>query len=278
MKFGVAMFPTDYAISVVELGRAVEERGFESLWFPEHTHIPSSRRTPYPGGGELPREYSHTLDPFAALSAVAAVTTTLKLATGICLVIERDTILLAKEVATVDHISGGRFLFGIGGGWNLEEMENHGTDPERRWKLLREQIAALKLIWSEDEAEYHGRYVNFDKIWSWPKPVQQPHPPIIVGGDGPHTLQRVVEYGDEWMPIGRPGGAPLPEKIGRLNEMAKARGRGPIPVSIFGVRPDPAAIERLHEAGVTRCIFSLPPAPAETVLPLLDRFAEAMKG
>jgi probable F420-dependent oxidoreductase len=278
MKFGVAMFPTDYAISVVELGRAVEERGFESLWFPEHTHIPSSRRTPYPGGGELPREYSHTLDPFAALRAVAAVTTTLKLATGICLVIERDTILLAKEVATVDHISGGRFLFGIGGGWNLEEMENHGTDPETRWKLLREQIAALKLIWSEDEAEYHGRYVNFDKIWSWPKPVQQPHPPIIVGGDGPHTLQRVVEYGDEWMPIGRPGGAPLPEKIGRLNEMAKARGRGPIPVSIFGVRPDPAAIERLHEAGVTRCIFSLPPAPAETVLPLLDRFAEAMKG
>ena len=274
MRFGVEMFPTDYAMPVTDLARAVEERGFESLWFPEHTHIPTSRLSPWPGGAELPKEYSHTLDPFAAFGAAAAVTTTLRLGTGICLVIERDPIVLAKEVATVDFISGGRFLFGIGGGWNREEMENHGTDPTRRWGLLRERIAAMKQIWTQDEAEYHGRHVNFDKVWSWPKPVQRPHPPIIVGGDGPNTLQRVVDYGDEWMPIGgRPGGAPLQEKIATLNRMAAEKGRGPIPVGLFGVRPDPEAIDRFRQMGVSRCIFGLPSAPAETVLPLLDRYA-----
>jgi probable F420-dependent oxidoreductase len=274
MRFGVEMFPTDYSMPVTDLARAVEERGFESLWFPEHTHIPTSRLSPWPGGAELPTEYSHTLDPFAAFGAAAAVTTNLRLGTGICLVIERDPIVLAKEVATVDFISGGRFLFGIGGGWNREEMENHGTDPTKRWGLLRERIGAMKQIWTQDEAEYHGRYVNFDKVWSWPKPVQRPHPPIIVGGDGPNTLQRVVDYGDEWMPIGgRPAGAPLEEKIATLNRMAAEKGRGPIPVGLFGVRPDAAAIDRFRQMGVSRCIFGLPSAPAETVLPLLDRFA-----
>jgi probable F420-dependent oxidoreductase len=276
MKFGVEMFPTDYSISVTDLGRAVEEAGFESIFFPEHTHIPSSRRSPWPGGAELPREYSHTLDPFVALGAVAAVTSTLKLGTGICLVIERDPIVLAKEVASLDHLSGGRVLFGIGGGWNLEEMENHGTKPSLRWKILRERILAMKRIWAEDEAEYHGEFVDFDPIWSWPKPVQQPHPPIIVGGNGPRTLDRVIEYGDEWMPIGGRG-QDLAERIEQLQGMAAEANRGPIPITIFGVRPDPAVVEHYQSIGVTRCVFPLPSAPAETVLPLLQRSAEVAR-
>lgn len=275
MKFGVMMFPTDYSIGLVELGQAAEGQGFESLWVPEHTHIPASRRSPWPGGAELPREYSHTLDPFVGLAAVAATTSTLKLGTGICLVIEHDPIVLAKEVASLDHLSGGRFLFGIGGGWNEEEMENHGTPPAKRWKILRERIMAMKRIWTEDEAEFHGEYVNFDPIWSWPKPVQRPHPPIVIGGAGPHTLERVIEYGDEWMPIGGRTGAVLEEKIGELNRMAEAAGRGPIPVSVFGVPPSASAIERYQAMGVSRCIFGLPPAPADEVLPLLARCAEA---
>ena len=168
MKFGIYIFPTDYSAGPAQIGRAVEERGFESLFFPEHTHIPASRETPFPGGGDLPREYSHSLDPFVALTAAAAVTTTLKVATGICLVIERDPITLAKQVATLDVVSGGRFLFGIGGGWNREEMENHGTDYTRRWKRLRESIEAIKTIWSEEEASYDGEFVRFERIWSWP--------------------------------------------------------------------------------------------------------------
>jgi len=274
MKFGVIMFPTDYAIGPAELARAVEERGFESLFFPEHTHIPTSRRTPWPGGAELPRDYSHTLDPFVALSAAAAVTESLRIGTGICLVVERDPITLAKEVASLDFLSGGRFLFGIGGGWNREEMENHGTDPAQRWKLLRERILAMKAIWTQDEAEFRGRFVNFDSIWSWPKPVQKPHPPIIVGGDGPHTLQRVVEYGDGWMPIPGRGQTPLSERIAELNRLAAEVGRGPIPVSVYGTLPRPEVIQHYAEVGVDRCIFWLPPAPTEEVLPFLDRNAE----
>ena len=202
MKFGAFMFPTDYSIGPVELAREVEARGFESLWFPEHTHIPTNRESPYPGGGELPQEYSHTLDPFVALGAAAAVTERIKLGTGISLVVERDPIVLAKEVATLDQISNGRVLLGIGGGWNREEMSNHGTDPTHRWKLMRERIEAMKAIWTQDEAEYHGEFVDFDPIWSWPKPVQRPHPPIILGNAGAGAVRRVVRYADEWMPIG----------------------------------------------------------------------------
>ncbi len=277
MKFGVSMFPTDDAITLTELGRAAEDQGFESLWVPEHTHIPTSRRTPWPGGAELPREYAHTLDPFVALGAAAAVTTTLKLGTGICLVIERDPIVLAKEVATLDHISGGRFLFGIGGGWNYEEMENHGTRPAVRWKILRERMLAMKEIWTKDEAEYHGEYVDFDPIWSWPKPVQQPHPPILVGGEGPRTFDRLLEYGDEWLPRGRQGVAALVQKMAELNSLAAERGRGPIPVTIFGTRPDAAEIEQYQAAGVDRCIFGLPPAPRDEVLPRLAQVAGLIK-
>ena len=277
MRFGVTMFPTEYAIGVVALGRAAEERGFESLFVPEHTHIPTSRRSPWPGGPELPRHYLHTLDPFVALAAVAAATSRLRIGTGICLVVERDPIVLAKEVASVDHLSRGRFLFGIGGGWNYEEMENHGTDPARRWKVLRERILAMKQIWAHDEAEFHGEYVDFDPIWQWPKPVQQPHPPIIVGGSGPRTFDRVLEYGDEWMPILGRSARPLGEEIAELQRRAAEAGRGPIPVSIFGARPDPAAIEGYAADGVTRCVFGLPSAGADEVLPLLARCAEVAR-
>jgi len=275
MKFGVQMFPTDYAIPVTELARASEDLGFESLFFPEHTHIPTSRRTPWPGGAPLPQEYSHTLDPFVACGAAAAVTSTLKVGTGICLVIQRDPITLAKEVASVDFLSGGRFLFGIGGGWNAEEMENHGTRPAVRWKILRERILAMKQIWTSDEAEYHGQFVDFDPVWSWPKPAQRPHPPVLVGGDGPRTLERVVEYGDGWMPIGGRGGPGLAARIQELQRMAKAAGRGPIPVSIFGVPPSKEAIEAFAAMGVERMLFGLRPEPAEKAIPALKRYAEA---
>lgn len=268
MKFGVFMFPTGYAINPVELGKAAEGLGFESLFFPEHTHIPTSRRSPYPGGGELPREYAHTLDPFVALGAVASVTERLLLGTGICLVVERDPITLAKEVASLDFISNGRVLFGIGGGWNREEMENHGTDPKRRWKLLRERIEAMKAIWTQEEAEYHGEFVNFDPIWQFPKPVQQPHPPILVGGDGENTLKRVVSYGDGWMPVGRR--ADFKSRIDELSHMAAEAGRGTIPVTIFGAPLKPEVIEQYAEAGVERIVFDLPSAPRDEVLPLLE--------
>jgi probable F420-dependent oxidoreductase len=276
MKFGVTMFPTDYAVPVTELARAAEDLGFESLFFPEHTHIPVSRRTPYPAGGELPEEYAHTLDPFVAMGAAAAVTTTLMLGTGICLVVERDPITTAKEVASVDFLSGGRVLFGIGGGWNVEEMENHGTRSATRWKLLRERILAMKEIWTQDEAEFHGDYVDFDPIWSWPKPARTPHPPILIGGDGPRTLARVVAYGDEWMPI---GGFRSPESLRRriddLRQLAANAGREEIPVTVFGAAARPDQIEALTAIGVNRAVFWLPPAGADVVMPRLRRCAEA---
>jgi probable F420-dependent oxidoreductase len=274
VKFGVTMFSTEYAMDIVELGRAVEERGFESLFVPEHTHIPVSRRSPWPGGADLPEEYKHTLDPFVALGAVAAATERLLLGTGICLVVERDPITLAKEVASLDHISGGRVLFGVGGGWNREEMENHGTDPKRRFALLRERILAMKEIWTRDEAEFHGELVDFDPIWSWPKPVQKPHPPVLVAGNGPGTLERVVEYGDGWIPIPGRGQVPLGDGTAELQRLAAERGRERIPVTVFGARPEAEVIEHYAASGVDRCAFWVPPAPAAKVLTLLDGYAE----
>ena len=277
MRFGVTMFATDYAIRVDDLARALEERGFESLWLPEHTHIPASRRSPWPGGPELPKEYWHTHDPFVALAMAAAATTTLRVATGICLLIERDTITTAKAVATLDVLSGGRVLFGIGGGWNAEEMENHGTAYKTRWRRLAEQVAALKLIWSEDEPEFHGEFVDFDPIWSWPKPLQKPHPPILLGGHSPQVLDRVVAYCDGWMPIAARA-AGLRDDVAALRRRAEAAGRDPetISLSIFGAPPDAAKLAELREVGAERCIFALPSKGRDDILPLLDRCAAAM--
>ena len=275
MEFGITMFATDYAIRPDELAREVEQRGFESLWFPEHTHIPASRRSPWPGGPELPKDYWHTHDLFVALGTAAAVTTTLKIGSGICLVVERDPITLAKEVATVDFLSGGRFLFGIGGGWNAEEMANHGTDFTRRWKVLRERIEAMKVIWRDDDAAYHGETVSFDPIWSWPKPVQKPHPPIYLGGHGPKALDRVVRYCDGWMPIPMRG-TELVEEIADLRRRATAAGRDPasLAITLYGLPPDADRVRLFADAGASRGIFALPAADRATVLPLLDRYAE----
>ena len=278
MKFGICMFATDYAIRIDELARAAEERGFESLFVPEHTHIPKNRRSPWPGGRDLPREYWHTHDPFVALATAAAVTTRLKVGTGICLVIERDPITLAKEVASLDFLSNGRFLFGIGGGWNQEEMENHGTDPKLRWRLLRERVLAIKAIWARDEAEFHGEMVNFDPIWSYPKPVQKPHPPILLGGEGRFTFQRVVEFCDGWFPRGR-GEPDIAGGIAELRARAEKAGRDPrsISVSVFGAKPEETVLRDYDKAGVERAIFALPSAGREIALPLLDRYAEVAR-
>jgi probable F420-dependent oxidoreductase len=273
MNFGVSMFPTRYSVGPAELARAVEERGFESLFFPEHTHIPTSRRSPWPGGADLPNEYRETLDPFLALTAAAAVTERLLLGTGICLVVERDPIVTAKEVATLDLLSGGRFLFGVGGGWNREEMENHGTDPTRRFAVLRERVLAMKEIWTHDEAEFHGQYVDFDPLWQWPKPVRQPHPPVLVAGNGPRTFERVVEYGDGWIPIPGRGALPLGEGTARLREMAAERGRDPVPVTVFGARPQAEVLDHYAAAGVDRVLFALPPVEAAEAFKRLDTYA-----
>jgi probable F420-dependent oxidoreductase len=279
MKCGLMMFAADYAIRIDDLAREAEARGFESLCLPEHTHIPASRRSPWPGGAELPTEYWHTLDLFVALTAAAAVTTTLKLVTGVCLLVERDPIITAKEVASLDLLSNGRVIFGIGGGWNAEEMENHGTTFATRWQLLRERVEAMKKIWTEDAAEYHGALVDFDPIWSWPKPVQKPYPPILLGGHTSTTLERVVDYCDGWLPIGGRAGD-IMAKIKELRALAERKGRDPrsISVSVFGAAPDEQVIQRYSAAGVERVTFALPSAPRDTVLPLMDGYAKLAKG
>jgi len=274
MHFGVVMFPTDYAMRVDDLARAVEARGFESLWFPEHTHIPVSRRSPWPGGPTLPKEYWHTHDLFVALATAAAVTTTLKVGSGICLLVERDPITTAKEVASLDFLSRGRALFGIGGGWNAEEMEDHGTDFKQRWRVLRERVLAMKRIWTEDEAAFEGDFVRFEPLWSWPKPVQKPHPPILLGGHGPRALARVVDYCDGWLPISVRAGD-LEGGMTELRRLALEKGRDPrsISASVYGAPLDAAGLVRFRDLGVARAIFALPSAEADTVLPLLDRAA-----
>jgi probable F420-dependent oxidoreductase len=273
MKFGIAVFPADFAADPATIARLVEERGFESLFFPEHTHIPASRRTPWPGGGELPPEYSHTHDPFVALTAAAMATERLLVATGVCLVIERDPIVTAKEVASLDQLSGGRLLFGIGAGWNEEEMENHGTDPRSRFALMRERVEAMKAIWTQEDAEYHGRFVDFGPIWSWPKPVQKPHPPILVGGNGPKVLDRVLAYGDEWMPNRIADEEHFFARVAELQKRAEEAGRGPIPVTFSGPPPKADLVKRLADAGIHRCVFYVRPAPADEIEAHIDKRA-----
>jgi probable F420-dependent oxidoreductase len=271
MKFGVAIFPTDYAISMSELAPAAEQLGFESLWVAEHSHIPTNE-TRWPGGQELPKHYWHTLDPFVALTIAAQASKTLLIATGICLVIQRDPIHTAKAVASLDHVSNGRFLFGIGAGWNRHEMADHGTEFALRMKVLRERVEAMKVIWSQEVAEYHGEMVDFGPMWCWPKPIQKPHPPIHLGGSGPNVLRRVVAYADGWMPNGRQDLARLPE----LQELAQAAGRGPIPVSVYP-KATAAEIERHAEAGVERCIYYVPPDGRDEALAKLDELAEMIR-
>jgi probable F420-dependent oxidoreductase len=252
MEFGIGYFPTHDAVSPGDFARLIEERGHESLFFAEHTHIPASRESPYPGGAELPRKYIHTYDLFVALTHAAAATSRLRIGSGICLVIERDPIITAKEVASVDHLSGGRFEFGVGAGWNREEMANHGTDPRRRMRIMQERIEAMKAIWTQDEASYAGEFVNFDRIWSWPKPAQRPHPPVLVGGVGPTVLDRVLAFGDAWFPNYGPDNL-----LDRVHEL-RSRADRHIDVMAMGVPPKPAALESLVSAGFQRAVHWIP--------------------
>lgn len=280
MRYAVGIFPTEYTAQPGELAKRAEERGFESLWFPEHTHIPVARRTPWPGGPQLPKEYLHSYDPFVACTAAAAATREIKVATGICLVVQRDPIITAKEVASVDVVSGGRFIFGIGGGWNAEEVEDHGTNFKVRFRVLRERVLAMKELWTKDEAEFHGRYVSFERSWCYPKPVQKPHPPIYMGGDGPTTFDRVLEFCDGWMPIGRGALPPgLSDKVSVLRQRAEAAGRDPatLAVTVFACPPNEDAVAEAAKAGVDRVIFILPCREPETVWSALDDYAKLVR-
>jgi probable F420-dependent oxidoreductase len=272
MDFGIGYFPTHDAIGPAEIARMVEERGHESLFFAEHTHIPASRESPYPGGDELPRKYSHTYDLFVGLTAAAVATSTLRVGSGICLVVERDPITTAKEVASLAHLSGGRFEFGVGGGWNREEMRNHGTDPRTRMRLMGERIDAMKAIWTQDEASYAGEFVNFERIWSWPKPAQRPHPPVLVGGNGPTVLDRVLAFGDAWFPNYERGGGDIVE---RANEL-RARAERHIDLMVMGVPPDPAGLEQLQRGGARRVVHWLPSGGPAVVEPALERWESAI--
>ena len=275
MHVGVAMFCTDYAIAPTELARALEERGFESLWLPEHSHIPLSRRSPFPQGGELPKKYYDVMDPFVVLGAAAAVTTRLKLATGICLVAQRDPIQTAKEVATIDRLSHGRFLFGVGAGWNAEELADHGTDFHSRHQVMRERIAAMRQIWTTAKPEYHGQYVAFGPMMAWPKPVQKPHPPVLVGGEMPHGARRALAYGDGWVPHALRSTYRLLDRLGEFRAMERAAGRT-VPITAFAVEHDPAAWPAYRDAGIARIVLSIESEPAERVIAQLDRWARSL--
>lgn len=271
-NFGVQIFPTDETIQPIEIAKAVEERGLDSLFFPEHTHIPTSRKTPFPGGTDLPSWYWRSHDPFVSLAAAAAVTTRIKIGTGICLVIERDPITLAKECASLDVISGGRFILGIGAGWNVEEMENHGASYKNRWKIVREKILAMKEIWTKDEAEYHGDFVDFDPIWCWPKPLQAGGPPIWLGANSKWAFDRVAEYCDGWMPIGGAGSGGMDN----LKAACEKRDRdvNDITIALFGAPADADNVQRRLDQGFTEIIFALPQSEPDKVLAHLDIVAE----
>ena len=277
MQFGGAMFFTDYSMTAMELAKALEERGFESVWAPEHSHIPLSRKTPFPGGGDLPKQYYDAMDPFVVLAAASQVTTTIKLGTGVLLVQQRDAIQTAKLVASIDQVSQGRFLFGIGGGWNQDEMENHGTEYKTRFKRMRESIEAMKEIWTKAESEYHGEFVNFDPMIAQPKPVCQPYPPIHVGGAFPHGARRAIRYGDGWIPTA--GRGDIAEVLPKFADMAREAGRDPasIEVSLFGQGENLDRIKRFADMGVARVVSMFPAEKADTVLPIIDRWVDIMR-
>jgi probable F420-dependent oxidoreductase len=273
MHVGVAMFCTDYAITPVALAKALEQRGFESLWLPEHSHIPLSRDSAWPQGGELPKRYYDVMDPFVCLGAAAAATTTLKLATGICLVPQRDAIQTAKQVASLDLISGGRFLFGIGAGWNADEMANHGTEFKSRNKVMREKVEAMREIWTRSKPEYHGEFVNFDPMMTWPKPVQKPHPPVYVGGEFPYGARRALRYGDGWIPHAVRPQYTLLDRLPAFRELEKEAGRT-VPITAFGVPHDADGWQAYADSGIERIVLSIDSEPPDVVLPMLDSWAK----
>src|ERR1700675_3318991 len=274
MQFGAAMFFTDYSMGAGELARELEARGFESIWAPEHSHIPTSRRSPFAAGGELPKQYYDVMDPFVTLTAPAAVTNRIKLGTGVCLVTQRDPIQTAKLVASLDQVSNGRFLFGVGGGWNAEEMEDHGTVFKTRFKLMRERVEAMQAIWTQDAAEYRGELVDFGPMAAWPKPVQKPHPPVIVGGAFPHSARRALRYGDGWIPnASRPQYGDVTDFLPHFHQMAVEMGRDPaqVPVTVWGIPPDLDRVRRYRDQGVARGVVQLAAEKADKILPILDR-------
>jgi probable F420-dependent oxidoreductase len=278
MKFGTMLYSTDYAMRPDEFAVACEARGFESVWLPEHTHIPASRRTPFPGGGDLPQDYWHIHDPFVALTAAAIATKTIKVATGVCLITERDPIVTAKMVASLDMLSNGRFLFGIGAGWNAEEMENHGTRFAERWKVLEERIEAMKACWTQENSEYHGTYVNFDPIWLWPKPVQKPHPPIIMGAASSWGRERVARYCDGWVPL--PAQMKnIAAELTDLGERLERHGRklADIEISFFWAPTDADELKRYRDLGVHRAILACPADSKDATLKLLDSHAALVR-
>jgi probable F420-dependent oxidoreductase len=282
MHYGVAIFFTDYSINPPDMGMALEARGFESLWAPEHSHIPLTRKSAYPQGGDLPKKYYDVMDPFVTLSAAAAVTKQLKVGTGICLVVQRDPIQTAKSVASLDQISGGRFLFGVGAGWNEDEMANHGTtDFKGRFQLMEERIQAMREIWSKPKPQFDGAHVKFGPMMTWPKPRQRPLP-VIVGGMFPHGARRAIAFGDGWMPHAkRPqyGEADILDHLPAFREMAKAAGRDPasLPVTAFGPAGEPETLKRYRDAGIARVIFSLPSEDKDKTLATLDKLVAAIR-
>ncbi|MDO9710581.1 LLM class F420-dependent oxidoreductase [Paracraurococcus lichenis] len=274
MRTGVFYFPTDYGIDPGELGRALEERGFDALFVCEHTHIPVSRRSPFPGGGELPKRYKHTHDPFVALAFAAAATKRLRLGTGVLLVPQHDPIVTAKSVASLDRLSGGRFELGIGGGWNVEEMENHGAQYATRFKLMRERVLAMKALWTQEEAGYQGEFVRIEPSWMYPKPVQHPHPPVLLGGETDHTLRRVVEFCDGWFPRAGAGFDPA-AAVARLRAAAEKGGRDPktLSTTVFRAPPEAATLARYREAGIDRVLLEVPDLDRDGILKRLDELA-----
>ncbi|MDP2334016.1 MAG: LLM class F420-dependent oxidoreductase [Reyranella sp.] len=278
MRVGVFYFPTDYGIDIAELARALEERGFDSLFVPEHTHIPLSRKTPFPTGGELPKRYSHTHDPFVGLAFAAAATKKLKIGTGILLVPQHEPIATAKAIASLDQLSGGRFIFGIGAGWNQDEMENHGVGYTTRYKQMHEHVLAMKALWTEEAGSFHGEFVNFDPAWSWPKPAQRPHPPILLGGETDHTLKRVVEYCDGWFPRPR-SGFEASTAVDRLKRMAESVKRDPstLTITVFGAPPEAAALAAYEKAGIPNALLAIPDLSRDEILRHLDTIAPLAK-
>jgi probable F420-dependent oxidoreductase len=273
MQIGVAMFCTDYAIPAVELARALEQRGFDSFWAPEHSHIPITRGSPFPQGGTLPRKYFDVMDPFVSLTAAAVATTTLKIATGICIVPQRDPIQTAKTVASLDQVSKGRFIFGIGPGWNADEMANHGTEFRLRNKIMRERVAAMRAIWSDDTAQYSGDTVKFGPMQTWPKPIQRPYPPVFVGGGVPFGARRALAYGDGWVPHALRPEYRLLDRLSEFRDMASAAGRS-IPITAFGAEHQPDAWLEYKNAGIDRIVLSIDSLPTREAMAKLDGWAK----